>query len=71
MKLMTAEDVREYINVKNVRTVYRKVKSGEFPCYRVGSQIRFKKEEIDEAMKGDNNAKKGRTRSRSYPASSF
>ena len=71
MKLMTAEEVRSYLNLKSVRTVYRHVNDGTLPHYRIGTQIRFKQEEIDEAMKGGNNAKKGRTRSRSYPASSF
>ena len=61
---MTAEEVARYINV-NVRTVYRKVNSEELPCYRPGRKLRFKKEEIDNAMKGGNNGKKRNTRSRS------
>ena len=50
-RLMKAEDVRKYINVKSVKTIYRKAKNGELPCYRLGNQVRFKKSEIDEAMK--------------------
>ena len=62
---MTAEEVRRYINVKSVRTIYRKARSGELPCYRIGTAIRFKREEIDAAMKGGNYAGKDETRSRS------
>ena len=69
MKLMTADEVARYIGV-DVRTVYRKAREGELPRYKLGNRVRFKLEEIDMAMKGDNDAKKGRTRSRSYPASS-
>ena len=55
--LMTAAQVASYAQV-NVRTVYRKAKGGELPCYRLGTAIRFKKEEVDMAMKGGKNAKK-------------
>jgi len=67
MALMKAADVARYIGV-NVRTVYRKAQDSELPCYRLGTAIRFKKEEIDEAMKGEIYAKKASTRCRSNPA---
>ena len=67
MALMKATDVARYIGV-NVRTVYRKAQCGELPCYRLGASVRFKKEEIDEAMKGEIHAKKASTRCRSNPA---
>lgn len=65
--MMLAREVAEYTRV-DVQTIYRKVKSGEIPCYRIGNAIRFKLDEVEMAMKEEKNAKKGRTRSRSYLA---
>lgn len=61
MKLMTAAEVASYTQL-NVRTIYRKARSGELACYRIGSAVRFKLEDIDAAMKGEGNAKKDGTR---------
>ena len=60
-RLMTAAEVANYAQI-NVQTVYRKVQSGDLPHYRIGTALRFKQDEIDTAMKGGQNAKKGRTR---------
>ena len=57
-RLMTASEVAEYIKC-DVRTVYRYAKNGYLPCYRIGTAIRFKQNEVEEAMKG---AKNGETR---------
>ena len=65
--MMTASDVARHVGV-NVRTVYRRVQDGSIPCYRIGRLIRFKQEEVEEALKGENNAKKASTRCRSNPA---
>lgn len=62
--LMTARDVARYIGL-DVQTVYRKARTGELPCYKLGRPVRFDKDEIDETMKGGNNAKKDGTRRRS------
>lgn len=69
-RLMTAAEVAHYTQV-NVRTVYRKVWSGELPHYRVGTALRFKQEEIDGAFKGGKDAKKDRTRCLRNPADTF
>ncbi|MEA3369467.1 MAG: helix-turn-helix domain-containing protein [Candidatus Ratteibacteria bacterium] len=45
-KLMTAKELAEYIQL-NPLTVYRKVKTREIPCIRLGRSIRFRKEQID------------------------
>jgi len=66
-RLMTAAQVADYAQL-NVQTIYRKVRSGDLPHYRIGTAIRFKQDEIEMALKGGQNAKKGRTRSRSYLA---
>lgn len=47
---LTVQDVAELLNV-NPRTVYRLVKSGGIPCFRVGSQWRFRKTSIKEWIK--------------------
>ncbi|MBQ1296760.1 MAG: helix-turn-helix domain-containing protein [Clostridiales bacterium] len=65
--MMLAKEVAEYTRT-DVQTIYRKAKSGEIPCYRIGRAIRFKLDEVEMAMKEEKNAKKGRTRSRSHLA---
>ena len=65
--MMLAKEIAEYTRL-DVQTIYRKVRSGEIPCYRIGNAIRFKLDEVEMAMKEGENAKKGRTRSRSIPA---
>lgn len=62
--MMLVREVAEYTRT-DVQTIYRKVRSGEIPCYRIGNAIRFKLDEVEKAMKEEKNAKKGRTRSRS------
>ena len=62
--MMLAREVAEYTRT-DVQTIYRKVWSGELPCYRIGNAIRFKLDEVEMAMKEEKNAKKGRTRRRS------
>lgn len=52
---MRATEVAQYAQV-NVQTVYRKARNGDLPCYRIGTAIRFKREEIDKALKGENYA---------------
>ena len=66
-RLMTAAEVANYAQV-NVRTVYRKVRSGDLPHYRIGTAIRFKQDEIDTALRGGKNAKKDETRRICNPA---
>ena len=50
--LMTAAQVAEHTQL-NVRTVWRKARCGELPCYRIGRMVRFKLEDVELAMKGD------------------
>ena len=55
-RMMTARQVAEYTQIP-LQMVYRKTKSGDLPCYRIGRSIRYKAEEIDMAMKGGTYAK--------------
>lgn len=66
-RLMTVAEVAQYVGCCE-RTIYRKVQSGDIPCYRMGTLIKFKREEVEQAMKGGNNAKKRNTECRSNPA---
>lgn len=45
-KLLTVEDLAEYLQV-STKTIYRMLRRGRVPCYRVGNQWRFRKETID------------------------
>ena len=58
-RMLLASEVAEYTRM-NVQTIYRKVKSGELPCYRSGKAIRFKLEEVEMAMKGGEKCQKSR-----------
>ena len=53
-RLMTAAQVAEYTQL-NIQTIWAKVRSGDLPHYRLGRAIRFKREEIESAMKGVTN----------------
>lgn len=46
-EFMTVRDVAEYLNV-DAKTVYRIVKRGDLPGFKVGGTWRFKKSDIDE-----------------------
>jgi len=44
---LTIQDVAQLLNV-NPRTVYRLVACGKLPCFKVGSQWRFRRRMLDE-----------------------
>lgn len=46
-KLLTINELTDYLNVSR-RTVYRLLDDTEFPAYRVGGHLRFRREEVDE-----------------------
>lgn len=46
-KLLNLQELAEYLNVTK-RTVYRLLDGSDLPSFRVGSHLRFKREEIDE-----------------------
>jgi excisionase family DNA binding protein len=57
---LTTEEVIEYLQV-NIRTIYRMVKRGEIPGFRVGRQWRFRKRDVDAWLaKRDAAAARGR-----------
>jgi excisionase family DNA binding protein len=45
--IMTVSEVAAYLKVHPM-TVYRLVRSNVLPCFRVGSELRFSKADIDE-----------------------
>lgn len=45
-KLLTVEDLAEYLQL-STKTIYRMLRRGQLPCYRVGNQWRFRRETID------------------------
>jgi len=56
-KLLTIEDLAEYLNISR-RTVYRLLKEGTLPGYRIGSHMRFRRGEIDRWLEGKRLEKK-------------
>ena len=46
-KLLTIEDVCTYINVHPI-TLYKMIKTGEIPAFKIGGRWRFNQSEIDE-----------------------
>lgn len=45
-KLMTVKEVSEYLRI-HPSTVYRQLKRGRFPAFKIGSDWRFNVESID------------------------
>ena len=56
---LTTEEVLDYLQV-NLRTVYRLIKTGRIPAFRVGRQWRFRKRDIDAWL--DSQRPRGATR---------
>lgn len=56
-RMMKAKEVAEYTQI-SLQMVYRKTRSGEMPCYRIGRSIRYKIDEVEASMKGGHDAKK-------------
>ena len=56
-RMMKAKEVAEYTQIP-LQMVYRKTRSGEMPCYRIGRSVRYKIDEVEASMKGGRDAKK-------------
>lgn len=54
-KLMTVEEVAEYLRVKPT-TVYQWAKNGKIPAVKMGRLWRFGREEVEEWVKNGMNA---------------
>ena len=49
-EVMNVGQVAEYLNIKVV-TVYKHARQGCIPCFKVGSNLRFRREAIDKWIK--------------------
>jgi len=47
---MTTEEVGAYLHI-NRSTIYRLIRAGRIPCFRLGDEYRFNREQIDEWCK--------------------
>lgn len=54
---MTLEEVAQYLKVSK-DSIYRLAQKGEIPASKIGNLWRFRREEIDEWMKGNKNTKR-------------
>ena len=45
--MMTLEEVAEYLQL-STKTVYRLVQSRRVPCFRIGRQWRFKRDQLED-----------------------
>ncbi len=50
-QIMTPKEAAKYLGLHLV-TVYRLIKKGELPCFKVGGQWRFKKDLLDQWIEG-------------------
>jgi len=62
-ELLTVKELAEYLKV-NPMTIYRLVKGGNFPAFKVSSEWRFRKESIkrwieEQENNNNNNNKEG------------
>lgn len=46
-QLLTVDGLAEYLNISR-RTMYRLLKAESLPAYRVGKQLRFRREDVDD-----------------------
>jgi excisionase family DNA binding protein len=46
-EILTAAQVAEYLKVHRA-TIYKLLKAGKLPAFKIGSDYRFKREQIDE-----------------------
>jgi len=47
---MTTEEVGAYLHISR-STIYRLIRAGKIPCFRLGDEHRFNREQIDEWCK--------------------
>ena len=59
-RLMTLEEVTEYLRLSK-DTVYRMANTGKLPASKVGSQWRFRKEDVDQWLEKNKNVKRNDT----------
>ena len=50
MKLMTAKELSKYLKLNEI-TIYKYVQEGKIPGFKIGSQWRFDRDEIDEFLR--------------------
>lgn len=55
-KIYTAEQVREILSLKNVRTVHRYIKRGQLTAFTIGNDYRIRASALNEFI--DNRTKK-------------
>ena len=58
-QIMTVKDVASYLKL-NERTVYRMATAAKIPAFKVGTNWRFKKEEIDTWIEQQHNQNQSR-----------
>ena len=56
-KLMTLEEVADYLRLSK-DTVYRMASAGKLPASKVGSQWRFRKDDVDRWLEKNKNVKR-------------
>jgi excisionase family DNA binding protein len=55
-KLLTLEEVADYLRLSK-DTVYRMASAGKLPASKVGSQWRFRKEDVDQWLEKNKNVR--------------
>jgi len=51
---MTVDEAVEYLSLTSKHALYRYVRTGYVPCCRLGRNMRFLKEDLDAALKPEN-----------------
>jgi excisionase family DNA binding protein len=65
-RIMTIDEVARYLRV-NRSTIYRFIKVGEIPAFKVGNQWRFRKDSIDSFFIGQGKTERSKTGLRQHP----
>ena len=57
-KILTLKEVAEILRI-HPTTAYRMLKAGDLPCFKVGSDYRFKLSDIEKLIQGEGKSDEG------------
>lgn len=50
-ELLTAQEAKKYLRIKQIKTLYKYVKGGKIPGFKIGKEWRFSMESLDRWIK--------------------
>lgn len=50
-KLLTAQEAKKYLRIKEIKTLYKYARSGKIPAFKMGKEWRFNMESLNKWVK--------------------